>query len=340
VQRADRLRIPSFDAGALSTPARIQRGATPAARWATPRASITAALLAAAGCADVLEIPDDPELAPGAWSCLAETSALPLLPVATLPSSARVLVQACDFVRGCETKVTGLTARLCQKHSGACADPVLLDLVDEDGLFTFDVPTPPGGFDGYLDVSSASELCTNPAFGEDGPTLCALAPGCNPALPDARCRTPLYAHALLFFNPPITNDTREPLILRLIPSAALPAWARAAGVALDPGQGNLLVSAVDCDGEPAAGVTYQLDPAPEHAAELYVRDAEPSTVPATDSGDIRAFLGVPEGYTQVSAYNAAHLQIGAIALQSAPFSVTYGALSPVDPEDASAGASP
>jgi hypothetical protein len=290
-------------------------------------ALVLATLVVSEGCAEVLEIPDDPELSPGSWSCLSRTSALSLLP-APVTSRALVRVQACDFVRGCDTKVTGLSARVCQKQSLACSDPVALDLADEAGLFTFDVPTGTDGFDGYIDVSSETELCTNPAFGADALALCALAAGCEPAQPDDRCRIPLYAHALLFFNPPITHDSVEPLTLPLIPLAALPAWARTAGATLDPSKGNLLISASDCRGDPAAGVTYQIDNDPENVAELYVRDGEPSTAPETDASGVGAFLGVSEGSAEVSAYNAAHLRVGTVALRAAPFTVTYGALAP------------
>jgi hypothetical protein len=306
VQRADRLLTLTPGAGA---------------------AHVAATLLLLAGCAEVLEIPDDPELSPGSWSCLGETSALSLLPAA-VTSSAVVRVQACDFVRGCATKVTGLTARVCQKRALDCAEPVALDLVDTDGSFSFDVPTPAGGFDGYLDVSSATELCTNPSFGESGPALCALSPGCDPALPDERCRIPLYAHALLFFNPPITTDSAEPLTLPLIPSTALSRWARAAGAELDPGKGNMLVSATDCDGMPAAGVTYRVAPDPGQTVELYVRDGEPSGALETDGSGVGVLLGVPAGHTAVAAYDAADVQLGALAVQAAPFSVTYAALAP------------
>jgi hypothetical protein len=306
VQRADRLLILTRGAGA---------------------ARVVAALLVPASCAQVLEIPDEPELSRGAWSCLDETSALALLP-APLASRAVVRVQACDFVRGCATKVTGLTARVCQKKSLDCGAPVVLDLVDTDGLFTFDVPTSAGGFDGYLDVSSSTELCTNPSFGDDGPTLCALAPGCDLASPDDRCRTPLYARALLFFNPPITTDSAEPLTLPLIASSSLPSWARAAGAELDPGKGNMLVSATDCDGAPAAGVTYRVPSDPDPAVALYVREGGPSDALETDGSGVGALLGVPEGYAAVAAYNAAGVQLGALAVQAAPLTVTYAALGP------------
>jgi hypothetical protein len=296
-------------------------------------ARVAATLLGLAGCAEVLAIPEDPELSSGAWRCLGETSALSLLP-APVASRAVVRVQACDFARGCSTKVTGLRARVCQKKALGCGEPVALDLVDSEGLFTFEVPTPAGGFDGYLDVSSATELCTNPSFGDNGPTLCALSPGCDTALPDDRCRIPLYAHALLFFNPPITTDSAEPLTLPLIPSTALPSWARAAGAELDPTRGNLLVSATDCEGAPAAGVTYRVAPDPEQAVELYVREGEPSDALETDDSGVGALLGVPEGYAAVAAYNADDVQLGALAVQAAPLTVTYAALAP------SAGAAP
>jgi hypothetical protein len=280
---------------------------------------------AVTGCAEVLDIPDAPTLIePSPWGCLSEPM---LRPVAPAPS-AIVRVQACDFVSpGCTTPVTGLSARVCAKLDAHCADPIAENLVDDVGLLELEVPTPPGGFDGYLEVTSATELCTSSAFGTTGPQLCALTPACNPAAPDDNCRMPIYARSLLFFNPPITLDNFEPQLLPLIPAAAIPGLVTAAGTTLDPSTGNLFVTALDCEGRPAAGVRYSLD-APQ-GTPLYVHDGVVSdTTRETDGTGVGGFLGVPIGLAQVSGVVGQSQVVGSVGVRTAPFTMTYTVLVP------------
>jgi hypothetical protein len=277
------------------------------------------------GCAEVLDIPDDPALiARGPWSCLSEPMDRPAPPA----PSAIVRVQACDFVSpACATPVTGLSARVCDKLDAFCAAPIVADLVDDIGLLEFEVPTPPGGFDGYLEVTSASELCTSAAFGPTGPLLCAVSPACNPEAPDDNCRVPIYARSLLFFNPPVTIDSFEPQLLPLIPAAAIPDLVSAAGATLDPSMGNLFVTALDCEGHPAAGVRYSLD-APQ-GTPLYVHDGMVSdTTLETDGTGVGGFLGVPSGITHVSGVVGESQVVGSVGVRSAPFTMTYTVLVP------------
>jgi hypothetical protein len=277
------------------------------------------------GCAEVLDIPDAPELIdPSPWSCLAEPMDRPVPPA----PSAIMRVQACDFVSPeCTTPVTGLTARVCAKLDGFCTDPIVTNLVDDVGLLEFEVPTPPGGFDGYLEVTSATELCTSAAFGTTGPLLCAVSPACNPEAPDDNCRVPIYARSLLFFNPPVTIDTFEPQLLPLIPAAAIPGLAAAAGATLDPSTGNLFVTALDCEGRPAAGVRYRLDA--EEGTPLYVHDGVVSDATLeTDGTGVGGFLGVPIGLAQVSGVVGESQVVGRVGVRSAPFTMTYTVLAP------------
>lgn len=282
-------------------------------------------LSALVGCAEVLDIPDEPSLvAPGPWSCLAEPTERPSPPA----PSAFVRVQACDFLSpGCSTKVTGLSARLCAKHDEACAEPLVDDLVDDLGLLELMVPTPPGGFDGYLEVTSAAELCTSAAFGTTGPLLCAAARGCDPDAPDERCRIPIYARSMLFFNPPVILDDFEPQPLPLIPAAAIPDLVAAAGATLDPSTGNLFVTALDCEGRPAAGVRYSISA--EQGIPLYVHDGEVSdTSRETDRTGVGGFLGVPIGVAEVSAVVGESQLVGSVGVRTAPFTMTYTVLVP------------
>lgn len=289
------------------------------------RATTCAALgLSLAACAQLLDIPDDPEVV-GRWRCLSEPQPIPV-PLAT---TAQVQVQACNFVENCTTKVAGLRARLCWQPDVYCTNPVAEGIVDVEGLLTFSVPTPLQGFEGYLEVIPETALCTDPVFRDFGPLLCGLAPGCNPETPDDRCRVPVYARALLFFNPPIFNDTPQPTRLPLIPAAAIPTLLQAAGAELDPTTGNLFITALDCDGQPAAGVTYSIRQNPERVTQLYVHEGLPNTDDLeTDDSGIGGFFGVPAGFANVTGFNEDRVVVGETGVYAAPFTMTYTAIRP------------
>jgi hypothetical protein len=290
--------------------------------------------LHALGCAAIVDFPDDPQLVthaelpddPG-WGCLARP------PAARTPGAAvaHVRVQACDALRGCLAPVTGLTARVCSKLDADCVSPLLADLSDVSGTFEFDVPTADAGFSGYMEVSAPLEPCTSPLFGEAGPLLCALAPHCDPQAPDASCSVPLYARALLFFNPPITADLPEPVVLSLLSSAAMPGLVRAAGSDFDPTLGNLLVGANDCAGSRAAGIRYELSDSQSPITQLYMENGVLSNATdATDATGIGAFAGVPAGFLSVAAYNRAGARVGGIGVQVAPGAISYVTLGPAN----------
>lgn len=284
---------------------------------------------ALAGCADVLDIPDDPELvATGPWTCLEQPQPAP--PPAS--SSALVQVAACDFEsEDCQTPVTGLRARLCASNVDVdCAEPIAVDIVDRDGLLSFSVPTRGRGFHGYLEVQSATELCTNPSLDDQGPVLCGLLPECDPQAPSAACEVPLYARALLFFNPPIVGDTSRPISLPLLPSAALPTLSAAAHASsLDRATGNLFVTALDCQGERAAGVTIRIDRDQDSARPLHVTGGDaPDATSRTDRTGMGGFIGVPPGIVGVEGSNDEQVPIGAVSAFTQPLTMSYGFLSP------------
>lgn len=304
----------------------------------TPRWRLGLMWGALAGCADVLDIPDDPELvASGPWRCLGQ----PESARAATSGSARVQVAACDFEsESCGTPVTGLRARLCPSNVDVdCAEPLSVAIMDQGGLLSFSVPTSPEGFDGYLEVESATELCTNPSLGPQGAVLCGLLPECDPAAPSQACEVPLFARALLFFNPPIFNDTTRPIPLPLVPSVAMPALSAAAHEAtLDRTTGNLFITALDCDGEPAAGVTYRIDRDEDRAAQLYLADGDPTgAASSTDGTGLGGFVGVPPGIVGVqgsidaggsSQDIHAEVAVGALETFTQPLTMSYAFLSP------------
>jgi len=225
--------------------------------------------------------------------------------------------------------VTGLTARLCDKLDVDCLNPLQLGVSGSDGAFEFDVPTAGAGFAGYLEVSSALSPCTSPIFGQASPFVCSLAPDCNPEAPDESCDVPIYARALLFFNPPITSDLSEPVVLSLLSSPALPGIVRAAGSNYDPTMGSLFVVARDCDDTPAAGIRYDLGEDPGQLTQLYMESGILSRARnATDVTGIGAFTGVRPGFASVVAYDSAGARFGAIGVQVAPGTITYVTLVP------------
>jgi hypothetical protein len=292
------------------------------------RATLALLGLPLAGCAQVLDIPDDPAVV-GPWRCLDEPAQQPM-PLAT---SAFVQVQACNFVDNCTTAVSGLTARLCLLRDVGCTNPLVEGIVDVDGLLSFNVPTIAPGFNGYLEVTSATAYCNSDAFGELGPALCGLAPGCDLQAQDVRCQLPIFARAMLFFNPPIFNDIPVPLRLPLIPAAAIPAMLEAAGAALDPSTGNLFITALDCDGVPAPGVTYSISEHQDRVTQLYLHNGLPNKADLeTDASGVGGFLGVPGGaFVTITGFNENLEAIGGISVQTAPFTMTYSALTPLLP---------
>jgi hypothetical protein len=287
-----------------------------------------------ASCAQVLDIPSDPAIvATGPWRCL--QSGGTAAPVATT-AMADVRVQACDFITNCTTNVTGLTAQLCDKKDVGCNTPRQTSLTDVNGEFHFQVPTAGGGFDGFLQIATPIDSCTDTnTFGMNGSRLlCGLVPGCNPDAPDEHCYVPVYAPAMLFFNPPVVRDVSAPIALQLFPSAALPAVLAAAGsIRIDPTMGDVFIQAVDCDGKPASGVSFRLVDASDQVQNVYLKSGVVSdTATQTDSSGVGGLIRVPAGFVQVQGLNSDSVVIGEIGVQSAASILTYAAMVPSPPQ--------
>jgi hypothetical protein len=298
-----------------------------------------ATLISLGACASLLDIPDEPVVIPdGPWSCLGKPAKASAVSSATQPETATVRVHACNFVStNCASAVTDLTATLCDKRDVNCIAPIQVGIRDTVGDLSFQVPTggPLGtGFDGYLKVTAPSALCTNQAlFGADQ-TACLLAPTCDPLLPDDKCKIPVFTPGLLFFNPGIKADVREPINLSLIPTTATFSLLQAAGSrSADPNTGFVFVTALDCDGKPASGATLGISPLPPMpVGTLYLANGIVSaSAVETDASGIGGILGVPTGFVRVSA-RAPHAidnpEIGSVGVQVAPSSVTYVTVAP------------
>lgn len=331
-RRGQRKRFPSVERALVKSPSTAVMS-----RWDLDLCveAIALGALALTGCTQLLDLPDDPVVAPeGPWGCLGggpETVGLFSVP-SNPPDNptASVTVEACDFVTGCTTAVSGLTAKLCNKRDVGCSSPLLENILDENGRLTVDVPTLGRGFDGYLLVSSPQALCTDEEMfpGTNG-SLCQIAQECDSMAPDDSCLVPTYAPALVFFNPPISADVATPLPLQLLRSAALPAVVEAAGAELNPSTGNFFITALDCNGELAPGVTYEISQHQELVSALYVDSGVVSdTIFQTDGSGIGGFVGVPPGFVEITGFTSDFERIGQVGLQSAPFSLTYSLMVP------------
>jgi hypothetical protein len=292
------------------------------------------AIVAICGCADILDVPSDPQfVSSGPFRCL------DVPPPAPKPDkeTATVQVQACNFVStNCSAPVTGLTAQLCNKRDVNCSTPIQSDIRDNNGTFTVEVNTggPLGaGFDGYLKIKSADDLCTNAeVFGPAAPALCAFAPLCDQKMVDDKCKMPVFAPSMVFFNPPIVDDARQPILLPLVPTAAVQPILQAAGGVFDPSTGFIFITALDCDGLPVPGVNYDISKDDTNITELYI-DSGVVTKAAmqTDASGLGGFLGVSAGFAEVVGFTGAEpmrRRIGGIGVQVAPFTISYSALVP------------
>jgi hypothetical protein len=264
-------------------------------------------LLGFAACADILDIPEQPMLISAITPECAESL---LHPPAPKRDRAHVNVHACSFTSGggCPEAVPDLTATLCNTLDVECAMPLAQNLrSDENGDFSFDVPTggPSGkGFDGFLRITSQVGLCTDPSlFGATAPAVCGIAPGCDPKKPDEKCRIPLYVSALVFFNPPVTADVPRPIVVPLIlNSVSLQLIIAAGGKMADPTQGFVFATVLDCKGDPARDVMFDLMPTPTlPVGKLYLTGGVLSGAMMTDDTGTGGLLGVPQGFKTITA---------------------------------------
>jgi hypothetical protein len=290
----------------------------------------TLALSALSGCAEILDIPstDTLSLAPsGPWRCLSE----PADPVVPSVPRARVRFRVCDFISNCTLPVTGLEVRLCDKLDIGCINPRLSGIRDKNGLIELEVPTGPRGFDGYVQVATAVAPCFDTqVFGAAAEgLLCQLAPECDPSQPSAACNVPIYSPAMWFFNPPIVADLEEPISLQLYPTAALPLVLDAAGGDLVPGTGSVFMTVVDCDGQPAPGVTLEIAEYEDVAAPLYFDSGVLSnTASQTDSAGIGGFIRIPPGFVEITGVDSEGVPMAKVGLQASAGFVTLTVLAP------------
>jgi hypothetical protein len=292
-------------------------------------ALLCAAVLGLGGCAEILDIPEDPELEPtGPWRCVGESTEGLEAPSET----ATVSFYVCDFIQGCTRPVVGVTAKLCDKLDVNCIAPRSPIVTDVNGTLTFEVPTPQGRpFDGYVEVMPPLALCTDAAaFGPAARVICQLRPECNLDAPTPEaCATPIYSPVLWFFNPPVVTSLPDPIALQLYPAAQLPPLIQAAGAQIDPTSASVFLTAWDCDGQPAPGVTLSVPDHDDVVQPLYYNTGViRAGLDETDSSGIGGFIKVPPGFVNVAGENEDGTPVGIVGVQARLPFVTYTVLVP------------
>lgn len=214
-----------------------------------------------------------------------------------------VQVRACDFISSnCSMAASGLTAKLCERSDVRCSNPIRADIRDSGGTLDFEVDTggaAGSGFDGFLAVSSQDDA---------------------------------FAPALLFFNPTIREALGRPIVLPLVPASAVSALVEASGTREpEPDHGFLFITALDCAGRPAKGVTVAVDRPADEVSVIYVdQGVFDRAARETDASGVAEVSNVSPGPVHVTAQRAGPTaeRIGEMDLHVAARTISYTSLVP------------
>ena len=137
----------------------------------------------------------------------------------------------------------------------------------------------------------------------------------------------------MFFNPAIKADVTTPIPLPLVPTSAVPTLIGAAGGTFDPTTGIVFITALDCNGIPAPGVSFTVDKYQDRVTELYLdKGVVSNTVTETDSNGIGGFIGVPSGFIGVEGFTGESMgttrSIGKLGVQVTSFTISYSTMVP------------
>lgn len=244
------------------------------------------------GCAQLLELPDDPQLA---TESLCKDNPSPSGPFV------HVRLSLCNWASpSCSHLVPNVRMQVCDRKDVACAAPLIAEQTDQGGVFEFDVPTLGAygaGFDGYLRLTSA----------------CGESVDCTPIQP-----------TMYVFNPPLYGPLD--MALPVVPQSVLPPLLGAAGASADPAKGMLLILAQDCLGKPVSGASLELLP-PAQGTALYLRGGIVSPgARATDDSGFGAFTGVAPGIASVTSRGQIRTSLGEAGLYVAPGTITVSSI--------------
>lgn len=186
----------------------------------------------------------------------------------------------------------GVTGRLCRKLDVNCDQPQSDPVVsDSNGVLTFDVTSV---FNGYVSLTRSDIL-----------------PG------------------LYFFNPQVDRDRDIPAVSLVTPAQATGLTAVFGGQQ-QPDRGLILLTAYDCSGTAATGVSFSSGNGDTSTVLFYVVGSLPNAkVTSTDTTGFGGFTNMPPGAVAVTGTLAATgEEIGTISLLSKAGAITYSRIVP------------
>ncbi len=163
--------------------------------------------------------------------------------------------------------VVQMSCRLCAKVDPDCTTPLAGPVSPSpDGIVSFDVSA---NFDGYIEARAPIP---------DGGTL------------------PAYVPSLVFFNPPLVDDTVY-IAIPLVSYTVLATLAQqTGGNTIDPALGGALFEAHDCKGAATDGVTATIDNSIDTTRRFFFVNGLPNEASkGTDATGYGGFINVPPG---------------------------------------------
>jgi hypothetical protein len=190
--------------------------------------------------------------------------------------------------------LSGIRARVCRRLDVLCSTPLGEERVtDAQGNVTLDVDA---SFEGYVYFEGT----------------------------DVR--------GLYFFNPPVVRDLSE-ISLSIGNREVIGLLAAQAGAVQAPGRGVILLSAHDCTGAPAAGITIAAVDAPPDTVPFYSEQSLPSgSAKQTDDTGYGGLLNVePASVTFTATIAKTQRRLGQITVLARDGAITYGRIVPYGP---------
>ncbi len=187
--------------------------------------------------------------------------------------------------------MAGISARLYPKIDVDLAQPIGDAVVsDANGILEFHVAS---GFDGFMTLEHSAI----------GPSL-------------------------YFFNPPVERDLTVAAV-RLASVEMVGALLKQVGRSFDPTRGVVVLTAEDCNAQPAEGISYSSSAADSATQAFYSVEGLPTTTTAaTDSSGYGGLIGMLPGTTAISGSHALQGSIGRISLIVKAGTVTYSRMVP------------
>ena len=237
----------------------------------------------------------------GPWGCLGHVT----YPAPTKPQVA-VTVPLIDAIS--KNPRTDVLARVCTKLDGNCNTPLFPPTTpDANGMLHL---TLAAGYDGFVLLTPLLP---------DG--------GTPPDAGDAGPNGQLVIPSLVFFNPPLFQDTTYLTILLLTQDELTQTAAIAGASPPDPSLGNVFMATYDCTGQNAAGVSVALDSTSSTTQGFYFLGSIPTLT--TSATGYAGFINVPiGGRTVTGTLQATQQYIGKTTVFSRASMISYTVVAP------------